>query len=248
MRSYGITSQTTKMHKLNLAVLLLASTLLFSCSKNSSAPLPKAAFTFSGEGIAPASVFFVNNSTGATSYSWNFGDGQTSTLATPAHAYINNGIYPVTLTATNSTGSNSFTDTVKVEATKLLLSSITLSPIPSYLLGDKIYIVFKIPSVNNFTFYSMTVTSPSLTSGLNWAFGASVPTISDFSQQCQIFVYEQVGSSQSPSTDPVLLGTNNFVNFSTEANQALANNSYPTSFQYNSVSGYYNQIFFAVWE
>jgi hypothetical protein len=47
------------------------------------------------------SVQFLNNSINATSYSWDFGDGQTSTQANPVHTYANGGDYVVTLTAIN---------------------------------------------------------------------------------------------------------------------------------------------------
>ncbi len=50
-------------------------------------------------------VAFINNSGNATSYLWNFGDGTTSTEATPTHEYPGDGTYVVTLTATNECGS-----------------------------------------------------------------------------------------------------------------------------------------------
>ena len=42
-----------------------------------------------------------------TSWLWNFGDGNTSTLQNPSHAYANAGSYTVALTATNAQGSDS---------------------------------------------------------------------------------------------------------------------------------------------
>lgn len=51
-------------------------------------------------------VTFTNNSTNATSYSWNLGDGNTSSVANPAHTYTANGVYKVTLTATTGTCTN----------------------------------------------------------------------------------------------------------------------------------------------
>lgn len=64
---------------------------------------------FSGNptsGDYPLDVTFTNSSTGATSYSWNFGDGGTSTAANPTHQYTSAGTYTVTLTATNACGSD----------------------------------------------------------------------------------------------------------------------------------------------
>ena len=58
-------------------------------------------------GKAPLSVTFTDQSTNApTSWSWEFGDGGTSTLQNPVHAYTAAGTYTVTLTATNGDGSN----------------------------------------------------------------------------------------------------------------------------------------------
>src|SRR6185437_8986504 len=44
------------------------------------------------------------SSTGAVSYSWNFGDGGTSTTASPSHTYSSSGTYTVQMIATNSAG------------------------------------------------------------------------------------------------------------------------------------------------
>ena len=57
---------------------------------------------------------FVDGSVGATTWSWNFGDGNTSTLQNPVHTYGATGSYPVTLTVTNDTCSHSYTLTVRV--------------------------------------------------------------------------------------------------------------------------------------
>lgn len=53
---------------------------------------------------------FTNSSAGTfafTSYAWDFGDGTTSTAASPSHTYITPGTYYVTLSATNSNGCTS---------------------------------------------------------------------------------------------------------------------------------------------
>lgn len=52
----------------------------------------------------PLTVQFNNNSTNAVSYIWDFGDGTTSTLATPQHTYTVGGIYAVSLIAISPGG------------------------------------------------------------------------------------------------------------------------------------------------
>lgn len=60
-------------------------------------------------GAAPLAVTFANSSTGATSYNWNFGDGNSNSVANPAHIYTNAGTYTVILTAVGPGGTNNLT-------------------------------------------------------------------------------------------------------------------------------------------
>jgi PKD repeat protein len=96
---------------------------------------PTANFTFDtgvGRTHAPKSVSFLNNSTGATSYSWNFGDGTSSTDIAPTHSYTTGGTFNVTLTATGQGGSATKTLSVFIDnpVTSLKISQIELSNIP----------------------------------------------------------------------------------------------------------------------
>lgn len=50
------------------------------------------------------SVHFENRSLAGAKYEWDFGDGQTSTIAHPDHVYKKKGVYQVELTVTNETG------------------------------------------------------------------------------------------------------------------------------------------------
>ncbi|MCB9265165.1 MAG: PKD domain-containing protein [Lewinellaceae bacterium] len=64
---------------------------------------PQADFTVAVNGL---SATFTNLSANADSYLWDFGDGNTSTAANPAHTYNNSGQYEVSLTVTNGCGSD----------------------------------------------------------------------------------------------------------------------------------------------
>lgn len=58
-------------------------------------------------GQAPLTVNFTDQSTGGpTSWAWNFGDAGTSTAQNPSHVYAAAGTYTVTLTASNTCGSD----------------------------------------------------------------------------------------------------------------------------------------------
>lgn len=57
----------------------------------------------------PLDVQFTNNTTGigTITYAWDFGDGNNSTDENPSHTYTDNGVYTVSLTATNAEGCSS---------------------------------------------------------------------------------------------------------------------------------------------
>jgi len=71
-------------------------------------PTPVAAFHGSPlSGFAPLSVAFVDDSTGAIDgWSWDFGDGATSTEAAPVHDYLAEGTFDVALTVSGPAGSD----------------------------------------------------------------------------------------------------------------------------------------------
>jgi len=64
-------------------------------------------------GCSPSNVTFANNSQNATSYLWDFGDGNTSNLANPTHGYSN--IQNVVITLTAFSNQNCFsTDSINI--------------------------------------------------------------------------------------------------------------------------------------
>lgn len=66
-------------------------------------PAPVASFAPSAACVCKnAPLNFINNSIGGSSYYWDFGDGNTSTMFQPTHQYAGPGTYTVTLTVTNA--------------------------------------------------------------------------------------------------------------------------------------------------
>ena len=66
---------------------------------------PVASFTANpSSGAAPLTVNFNNNSTGATIFSWVFGDGNSSALQNPDNTYTATGTYTVILVVANAAG------------------------------------------------------------------------------------------------------------------------------------------------
>lgn len=68
---------------------------------------PTANFDGIDSGCVPLNVSFESTSIDAESWLWNFGDGKTSELENPGHTYTKEGDYTVSLTVTNSSGSDS---------------------------------------------------------------------------------------------------------------------------------------------
>lgn len=68
-------------------------------------PAPVCAFDFvTGEGMTDGTVHFRNNTTGATSYTWDFGNGEVSELVEPVTSYNTEGNYLVRLIAASNEG------------------------------------------------------------------------------------------------------------------------------------------------
>ncbi len=70
---------------------------------------PSPAFTAGTISCINAPVAFQNTSQHASSYIWDFGDGNTSTNNDPVHTYLQSGVYTITLTAIQNTCSLTYT-------------------------------------------------------------------------------------------------------------------------------------------
>ncbi len=89
------------------------------CNKKSddSSNKPVAKFSISGyENPTPCAISFINVSSNASSYLWNFGDGTSSTEFNPTHTYNSNGSYLLRLKVTGPGGADSVCKLVAIEA------------------------------------------------------------------------------------------------------------------------------------
>jgi len=87
---------------------------------------PVASFSFEPDASDWKVVNFTNRSQNASSYSWSFGDGGTSTEENPSYAYSEGGTYEVILTASDGTDSRpSAPQTVTITDPDAALNALT---------------------------------------------------------------------------------------------------------------------------
>ncbi len=114
-----------------------------------------AAFTATPtSGLIPLAVHFTNNSTGNISkWSWNFGNGTTSTNENPGHTYTHAGVYSVTLTVNGLGGTNTMTQTGYITAYTPPVAAFSVAPSTGLLAldGSGITVNFKDKSTGTVT-------------------------------------------------------------------------------------------------
>jgi gliding motility-associated-like protein len=126
----------------------------FGCSATSATttvtvnPFPTAAFSATITGLMTYS--FTNTSTNATSYLWNFGNGQTSTATNPTCVYPTAGTYTVNLLASNACGSNNATDVITVVSESAFYNGFSPN-------GDGHNDSWDIPMLNDYTSNSVKI-------------------------------------------------------------------------------------------
>ncbi len=120
-------------------------------------------------------VNFENTSSDATSYTWDFGDGTTSSTENPSHTYADEGDYTVVLTAISSCG----------EFTTEEVITISLLPSASFdLVGDSFGCADYEVSFNN--------TSSSSSTSFMWTFEGGIPSTS--TDEDPIVTYTEAGT------------------------------------------------------
>jgi gliding motility-associated-like protein len=198
-------------------------------------PLPTVTFSPPG-GCVNTNIQFVNSSTIALgsipSYLWNFNDGTTSTLTSPAHNYTLDNVYNVTLTATSNQGCvNSATRVFTVHP----FPSVNPYPLSNSCINDTVRIAtnISITGTNNAVTYtlnygdgsstftnsvlSLTVTHPYTTINPNNTFTITLTAISNSclaTSQTTVKIYPKAYPNFS-ATKFCLNDTTSFVNTST---------------------------------
>ncbi|MDO9325986.1 MAG: PKD domain-containing protein, partial [Methanoregula sp.] len=91
-------------------LIVLGALFIPACT---AASIPVASFVSTvAVGTTPLTVQFLDSSANSPAlWSWSFGDGGTSTVQNPSHTYSVAGTYTVTLTASNTAGSDTATQT-----------------------------------------------------------------------------------------------------------------------------------------
>jgi PKD repeat protein len=161
---------------------------------------PTAAFSASvTSGIAPLTVSFTDQSTGGpTSWSWSFGDGGTSSQQNPTYQYRNVGTYTVSLTVSNTGGSNT-----KIQSALITVRAPTSPPTAAFSVSVTSGIA---PLTVSFT--DQSTGGPT---SWSWSFGDGGTS----SQQNPTYQY------QNPGTYTVSLTVSNAVGSNTKTESAL---------------------------
>ncbi|PCH69915.1 MAG: hypothetical protein COC01_00325 [Bacteroidetes bacterium] len=76
-----------------------------------------AGFTIPDFAEVNTSIDFVDNSLGANTWTWDFDDGYSANVQNPSHTYTSEAIYSVKLTASNSSCTDEFTETILIVMT-----------------------------------------------------------------------------------------------------------------------------------
>ena len=117
--SFGLTYNAGLSSQLAQYYQTKSDNTLFNSTNDWNLLINKPSSNFS-ESISGSTATFTNSSSSVNStlnYSWDFGDGNSSSILNPSHTYATNGTYSVTLIASNCIFSDTITKTIQVGPT-----------------------------------------------------------------------------------------------------------------------------------
>jgi PKD repeat protein len=172
--------------------------------------IPQANFTFN---YTPGqlSVDFINQSINADNFAWSFGDGNTAMAENPSHTYLEEGIYDVSLIASNECGAD--TSSMQVEIITLPTADFTID-------NDNGCAPFTVSPIDN---------SASSIDSWYWIADGAMPDTS--SSQSPTFVYNDQG------TYTITLIVTNEAGSDTTALQVNVNDVPQAAFAYDNTIG-----------
>ncbi|WP_394698775.1 PKD domain-containing protein [uncultured Methanoregula sp.] len=147
-----------------------------------SPPAPEANFTADRTwGTSPLTVRFTDTSTGSPrSWSWDFGDGNTSARENPVYTYSQPGNYTVTLTAKNKGGSST-----KTRSAPVTVLAKVIMPVPQFSVNTSSGVV------PLWVGFSDTSTGPGIS---RWAWDFDNNGIIDSTDKDPVCVYNKPGN------------------------------------------------------
>jgi PKD repeat protein len=145
--------------KTKLFTALVALALLFGCSdEDTTTPDAQACFDFSPQKNLTAGdeITFTNCSENATSFAWDFGDGDISTEENPVHNYETEGDFTVKLVAANE----SSVDTISKDVSVIVNNHITYDN-ENYIIPNGYYVHDSEDESNSFAYWLVFCNSDS---------------------------------------------------------------------------------------
>jgi len=172
--------------------------------------------------------FFDQSSNFPTSWSWDFGDGGNSTLENPTHTYGLNGVYTVTLTATNAFGNDAEIKTNYITVNLSGAAPVAASCIPNTTDGSLGF------GITNVTFNTLNVNSGSAIEGYSdltcsqttvfagQSYNISIAHASPTTHNCAAWIDYNNDGTFNPTTELIIsssssLGTSGMVTIPSNA-------------------------------
>ena len=178
-----------------------------------------------------------------TVWQWDFGDGGTSTIQNPIHTYSIAGTYPVTLIATNTTGSDSITKIITLASVGgpilAFCSPYTLSPNAGYGISNVSFNTISNNSSSSVLSYEdfTCSTSTNVFSGIQYTL--NVTTFYGYENVSAWIDYDNDGVFTTSENIAIMAGIGNTLHTAL-INIPLSGISFGTPLRLRFISDYYN--------